>query len=131
MAAPARRGAREALPGLIEQEMLRPFEWWVSDCLTAIDAVLVRGGFASIAAPFRGRYRDADEAKAVGPVEDRAAETFAGLGWPEVDPGAPEPWDLGVWGNSLMIWDGAYWCGKSEDGYRMKPRVRRAWRPQA
>ena len=119
------RGLGEA----VERHMLRPFIWGHNDCATAVANVLIDMGKPDIAAPYRGLYRDEKEAAAVGRVEDRAAERFAHLGWPELDPGAAEDGAVGVRGNSLFIRSDGVWWGKSEDGCVSKPRVRRAWRP--
>ena len=113
----------------VERHMLRPFVWGVNDCATAVANVLRDLDRPDIAAPWRGTYDDEDGAKAVGRVEDRAAERFAYLGWPEIDADNAEDGDVGVRGESLFIRSGGVWWGKSEDGCVSKPRVRRAWRP--
>lgn len=134
MAAPSDRGAEPDIPGerlgeAVERHMLAPFRWGASDCASAVCAVLVDMGHPDPFAPWRGAYSDEDGARAVGRVEDRAAESFAALGWPEIDPETAEDCDVGVYGNSLAIRCGGRWALKSLDGYVTKPRVRRAWRP--
>lgn len=106
------------------------FVWGRCDCIEAPSAVWRALGLGDPAAAFRGRYGNARARRRLGRVEDRAAERFAEMGWPEIDPSEAEIGDAGIIGRWLALRLEASWLAKAERGaIEYEPeRARRAWR---
>lgn len=106
------------------------FVWGVTDCALAACNVWRGLGLPDAGKALRGRYSDAQGAAAIGRVEDRAAEIFAALGWPEIDPAEAEVGDAGIVGRWLVLRLPEGWIGKAEQGgqHYESEDARRAWR---
>lgn len=106
------------------------FVWGTNDCALAACNVWRDLGLPDAGKALRGRYDGAQGASEIGRVEDRAAEIFAALGWPEIEPAEAEVGDAGIVARWLALRLPASWVAKAERGaIEYAPeRARRAWR---
>ena len=120
------------LSEIIEREMLKPFEWGVSDCCLAVCNVLVAMGRDDPAARYRGRYSDEAGGRGVmaGTTMRVAVREARRLRWSEIDQDEALDGDVGIVRRSLAIFSDGWWWSKSEAGCILDRQARRAWRPR-
>lgn len=115
---------------LVEEHFGGTFAWGRSDCALAACDVWRGLGLPDAGSGVRGRYQSAGEALLFARVEDKAAEIFARLGWPEIEPAEAEVGDAGLVARWLALRLPDSWVAKAELGaIEYAPeRARRAWR---
>lgn len=121
---------RDRFLALVAEHYGGAFVWGHSDCAMAAVAVWHGMGLPDAGQAVRGRYSDAQGRRAMGRVEDRAAEIFVGLGWPEISVSEAVIGDAGIVGRWLALRLEESWIAKAKDGaIEYAPEdARRAWR---